>query len=642
MFDFVRNHTKIIMGVLFVLIIPSFVLFGLDGYTSLNQGANRVAEVDGHPITQTEWDNAHRQEVDRIRAANPGLDVALLDTPAVKYASLERLVREQVLAAAARHEHLVTTDAALATALSQDASIAALRRADGTLDMERYRQLLAVQGLTPEGFEARVRADLTLRQTMDAVANSNLASTAQAEVAMDALLERREVRIVRFATPDYAAKVQVSDADLEAFYQANQARYQAPESAQVEYIVLDLEAVKKAVAVSEQDLRAYYDQNAATLGRPEERRASHILITAAKDAPAAERQQAKEKAEALLARLRQAPDSFAELARTSSQDEASAPGGGDLGFFQRNKGIDPSIGQATFGLAKPGDISALVESDFGYHIVRLTEVKPSAVPAFDKLRPQLEDQLRAQQAQKQFGEMAEAFTNGVYEQSDSLKPVADKLKLVVQSADKVTRLPAAGATGALANPKFLSALFSADAVDKKRNTAAIEVGPNQIASGRVVTHSPAHARPFAEVKSEVRAAYVAERGAALAREDGQARLKAWTEKPDTAANLPAAVVLARDATQGQPAALVEAVLRADPGKLPAFVGVDLGAQGFAVARVDKVLPRRQESAELVAQGRARYEQLWEPAEMRGYYELLKTRYKARILAPTPSLTAPAQ
>ncbi|MCA0328001.1 MAG: SurA N-terminal domain-containing protein, partial [Proteobacteria bacterium] len=117
MFDFVRNHTKIIMGVLFVLIIPSFVLFGLDGYTSLNQGANRVAEVDGHPITQTEWDNAHRQEVDRIRAANPGLDVALLDTPAVKYASLERLVREQVLAAAARLEHLVTTDAALATAL---------------------------------------------------------------------------------------------------------------------------------------------------------------------------------------------------------------------------------------------------------------------------------------------------------------------------------------------------------------------------------------------------------------------------------------------------------------------------------------------------------------------------------------------
>ena len=633
MFDFIRRHTKLIMGVLFLLIIPSFVLFGLEGYTRFNDGGTKVATVDGKPITQTEWDNAHRIEVDRLRATNPSLDLSLLDSPALKRASLERLVQERVLAAAAADEHLMATDARLAADLERDPAIAALRRADGSLDMERYRQLLAAQGLTPEGFEANVRRDLSSRQVLAGVLDSGFASQAQADVAMNAFLERREVRIVPFTPAGYAAKVNPTEAELQAYYQTHVARYQAPESAKVEYIVLDLDSVKKAVSVSEQDLRTYYDQNAATFGAPEQRRASHILITAPKDAPAAEREKAKSTATAVLAQLRQAPGTFADVARKSSQDDASAASGGDLGLFQRNKGIDPAIAQAAFGLAKAGDLSDLVESDFGYHIVQLTQIQPAAVPPFEQMRAKLEDQLRTQQAQAKFSELAEEFRNGVYEQSDSLKPVADKLKLTIQTADNVTRTPAPGASGALANPKFLGALFAADAIDKKRNTEAIDLGGNQLASGRVVSHSAAHARPFAEVQSEVRTAFVNQRAAELARQDGQARLKAWSDQPASATSLPAAVVLSRDEAQGQPEALVEAVLRADPAKLPSFVGVDLGAGGYALVRVDKVLPRADQTPEQQAQSRTRYDQLWGVAEARSYYDLLKARYKAEILVP---------
>jgi peptidyl-prolyl cis-trans isomerase D len=641
MFDFVRRHTKIIMVVLFLLVIPSFVLFGIEGYTRFNEGGDKVAVVDGKKITQTEWDAAHRQDVERLRATNPKLDIGLLDSPAIKYGVLERLVRERVLAAAAADEHLAVSDQRLARDLAQDPNIAALRRADGSLDMEQYRRLVAAQGLTPEGFEARVRADMAASQVLAGVINSQLVSPAQADVTMGAFLERREVRIQRFAPTDYVAKLNPTDADLETFYKANLARYQAPESARIEYVVLDLDSVKKGVAVSEADLRAYYDQNSAALGAPEERRASHILVNAPKDAPAADRAKAKATATELLERLRKAPGTFAEVARKSSQDDASAPSGGDLGFFQRGKGIDPAISTATYALAKAGDISDLVESDFGYHIVQLTELKPSAVPAFDKLRPKLEDQLRTQEAQKQFGELADTFTNGVYEQSDSLKPVAEKLKLTIRTAEGIRRNPAQDASGALASAKFLNALFSADALEKKRNTEAVEIGANQLVSGRVVEYAPAHARPLAEVREQVRTAFLQERGAALAREDGQARLKAWNAQPATATSLAAAVVVSRDAPQEQSPQLLEAVLRADPTKLPTFVGVDLGAQGYVVARVDKVLPPAAQSPEMTTQSRQRYEQLWASAEARQYYEILKRRYKATILVPTPASTATA-
>lgn len=618
------------MVVLFLLVIPSFVLFGLEGYTSMNDRVSKVARVDGKSITQTEWDAAHRQEIDRLRASNPNLDLRMLDTPAMKYATLERLVRDRVLAAAATNEHLVATDARLAAELQNDATIAAMRKPDGSLDMEQYRTLLARQGLTPESFEASVRADLSARQVLGGVVTSGLASQAQSDLALGAFLEQREVQIARFSPADFAGKVNPTDADLEGYYKANQAQYQAPESANVEYVVLDLESVKKSVAVSEQDLKTYYDQNAAAFGSKEERRASHILINAQRGAPAADREKAKAKAEELLAEIRKTPGSFAEVAKRASQDDMSAPNGGDLGFFQRDRGIDPTISKTTYELAKKGDISEVVESEFGYHIIELTDVKPAVVPPFETLRPKLEDQLRTEQGQRQFSEMAENFTNGVFEQPESLQPVADKLKLTVQTVSNVARVPAPGATGPLASAKLLSALFSSESLSKKRNTEAVEIGPNQLAAARITQYTPAHAKPFAEVKDQVRASFIKARGAELARKEGEARLAAWRAKPDSATALPAAVVLSRENPHDQPSQLLESVLRADASKPPVFVGVDLGLEGYAVVRVNKIVPRPASSGDTAAQELVRYEQIWGSAEALAYYEMLKARYKAEI------------
>jgi len=515
MFDFVRKHTKIMMGLMFVLIIPAFVLVGINGFRSMNGGGDTVAKVGSHSIVQGEWDAAHKNETDRLRSSQPNIDPKLLDSPDVKYATLERLVRERVLNDAAADAHLTATDARVARELQQSPLIASLRKPDGSLDMERYRQLAAAQGLTPEGLEARVRKDLALRQVEGGISATALAPAAQANVALNAFFERREIQVANFAPADYKGQVSPTDEELNSYYQANPKFFQAAESASVEYVVLDLDSVKKSITPNADEVKSYYEQNVARLSGKEERRASHILINAPKEMAAADRAKAREKAAALLEQVRKAPDSFAEVARKQSQDTGSAPSGGDLDFFGRGAMVKP-FEDAAFAMKK-GDISELVESDFGFHIIRLTDIKAPKQKSFEELKPTIEADLRQQQAQRKFAEVADQFTNAVYEQSDSYKQIADKLKLEIKTATQVQRKPGADTKGALANPKLLAALFSADSVEKKRNTEAVEVGPNQLVSARVTQYAPARTLPLAEVRNEVRDRLLAVRSSELAK-----------------------------------------------------------------------------------------------------------------------------
>lgn len=629
MFDLVRKHTKILMGLMFLLIIPAFVLVGIDGYGRMGDKGAVVARVGGQEITQGEWDNAHRNEVDRLRASAPNIDTKLLDSPEARFATLDRLVRESVLGQAASKFNFMTSDARLARDLQQDPTIASLRKPDGKLDMDRYRQLVASQGLTPEGFEARVRYDLSVRQVESGVVDTGFAAAGVADVSLNAFFERREVQIANFLAADFKSRVNPTDEELESFYKTNQSLFQAPEQASIEYIVLDLESVKKSISLSEADLKSYYDQNAIRLSGKEERRASHILINAAKDAPAADREKARARAEEILQAVRKAPDSFAEMAKKDSQDSGSAGNGGDLDFFARGAMVKP-FEDAAFSMKKD-EISDLVESDFGYHIIKLTDIKTPAQRSFEELRASIEADLKQQQAQRKFAETAEAFTNGVYEQSDSLKPVADKLKIEIQVATNVTRTPQPGAIGVLANPKFLSAIFGPDSIDKKRNTDAIETAPSQLTAGRVVQYTPARTLAFNDVKADVRDRVVATKAAELAKQEGTSKLAAWKASPSTA-TMPAAITVSRDQSVDIPPAVMTAALRADTAALPGFVGVDLGAQGFAVVRVNKISARPAPAQADAAQERAQYAQMWTRAENQAYYGLLKERFKVQILA----------
>lgn len=629
MFDTVRNNSKIMMGLLFLLIIPSFVLFGLEGYSRFTDQATEVARVDGQKITQLEWDEAHKREVERIRAQMPNLDARLLDSEQARLATLEQLLNERVLAVAAQKQLLSASDARLARELQQSPVIAGLRGPDGKLDMERYRQFASSQGMTPEMFEARVRQDLSVRQVLAPLQASALPLTRQTDAALKAYLQRREVQVQPFAARDFEARVQVSEEDLQNHYKAHPDRFRSLEAADVEYLVLDSQALMASVSLPEQDLRTYYEQNLQRLAGQEQRRASHILINATKDAPAAERDKARALAQDLLAQVRKNPRSFADVARKQSQDTGSARQGGDLDFFARGAMVKP-FEDAVFGM-KEGDISDVVETEFGFHIIQLTAIKAPKAPSFEAMRPQLEADLRQQQAQRKFAEMADTFSNSVYEQADALQPVADKLKLTPRQAKGLTRMAGAGVPRELAHPKVLQALFSEDAVSKRRNTEAIEIAPSTLVSARIVKHYPAALQPFEEVKDAVRRQFVQTRALELAKAEGQTRLTAWQKQPEVAA-LGKPLVLSREQAQNQPQALVDAALRVDPAKLPSLIGVDLGEQGYAVVRVNKIVEREAPSAEQARQTRQQFAEIWSQVEVQSYLAALKKQLKAEITA----------
>ena len=631
MFDSIRKHTKVTMGFLFLLIVPSFVLFGLDGYNRSAESGATVAQVDGKKINQSEWDRAHQNEVARLRVSMPSLDAKLLDTPEARYATLERLVQERVIAAAAEKFKLSTSDQRLARELEKNSEISSLRQADGKLDMDRYRQLLSSQNLTPALFEANVRSDLSNQQVLLGIGASGFSSSVAADLALNAYSEKREIQLARFNAADFSAKLSPTDADLQQFYKANEKLFQASEQVNIEYVLLDLQTLEKGIVLKESDLRTYYEQNVQQLSGKEERRASHILITSPKTASTGEREKSKLKAQELLAVVIKSPDDFANIARKNSQDPGSAPNGGDLDYFTRGSMVK-SFEDSAFSMKK-GEVSGVVESEFGFHIIKLTDIKAPKQRSFDEMKTELEASLKKQQAQKKYSETAEAFTNGVYEQSDSLKPVAERLKLEIKSIKNVTRQPQS--TGLLANPKFLNALFAPDAIEKKRNTEAIEIAPNQLVSGRILQYTPAQTQPFLDVKDTVRQRWMEQHGADEARKDGVAKLALWKDSPSSA-TLTDPIVVSREQTQKLPPQVIDVVLRIDASTLPVFTSVDLGSQGYVIVKVLKVLPQEVKTEIAAKQAQIQHAQWWTSAESLAYYNGLKERFQTKILIAKPS------
>jgi hypothetical protein len=276
------------------------------------------------------------------------------------------------------------------------------------------------------------------------------------------------------------------------------------------------------------------------------------------------------------------------------------------------------------------------EADLKAFYEQLKNRKNPETKSFAELRSDIEDEVKQQMAQKKYSEAAEIFINTVYEQSDSLKPVADKLKLEIQTAQNVTRQALPNQRGPLANTKFLGVLFAADSVDKKRNTEAVELGGSQLIAGRIVRHTPAQTLPFTEVKDRVQALLTERMSAELARKEGAAKFAELTAASVSDSSLPkdlsGSIVVSRDAMLQQNPKLVDLVLKASTSKLPTWVGVDLGAEGYRIVYLTKVL----ESAQALAtQNRDQYLQVWSTAESASYYEYLKDKFKVQIKVSKP-------
>lgn len=583
MYDIIYKHKKWLQIVLLVLIVPPFALFGIDYYFRDTGSGGALARFGDVRISDLEYSQALRQAQDRMREMmkeNP--DPAMLNSPQLKESVLNDLIARKVALAHAYKSGMTVSNAELQKII---AAVEAFRDETGRFSQTRYRQMLQGQGMTPVAFENDIRMNIVLEQLRSVTAGSGFLPESVVERLLKIGEQEREVSQVIFNPVDYRKQAKISEADVEKYYEEHKKEFEIPERVRLEYLVLSPDVVEQAAKVSDEELKDYYQANIERYRTPEERRASHILIPAAASASAEDKAKAKAQAEDLLQRIKSSPGKFAELAAKFSKDPGSAEKGGDLGFFGRGLMVKP-FDDAVFAL-KVGELAGPVETQYGYHIIRLDAIKlPQATP-FEAVKQQIADEVRKPKLGRAYAEAADSFNNLVYEQFDSLQPAADALKLTVQKSDWVSR--AGGNPNPLFNnEKLLSAVFSDEVLKNKHNTSAIEVQSSMLLSARVIAHVPSAALPLEQVRNDV-TQFLTDKGAIeLAEKEGREALHKLQKGETVALSWSPSQPVSLQKRQGLHPEGAQAIFSADVSKLPAYAGVPAAQGRFVVYRITKV------------------------------------------------------
>jgi peptidyl-prolyl cis-trans isomerase D len=581
MFDFVQKHKRVAQVILGLIAI-TFAVWGIESYTRFAGNRDTVASVNGYDISGRQFTEQLRAQQESLRRMFRGqVDPAALETPEARRAVLDQMIVQRVVFSEAAKRHLF---------IGRQAVIDAITRApefqeNGKFSPALYAAFLQQRGVSDAENVAQLQTELPLARLGRSVASSAIVPHAVATRLAEIEAQKREVEQAQIPAKQFLSQVKVDDAKVKEYYEAHKDEFRIPERVRAQYVVLSAQALARQEPVTDAEVQAGYDARAAQYKVEEQRRASHILV---KD---------KAQAEKLLAEVRKNPARFAELAKKESQDQGSAAKGGDLGWFGRGMMVKP-FEDAAFAM-KEGE-TRLVQSEFGWHVVRVTGVQAAKTRPLAEVRKEIADELAQQKGAKRFAEVAESFSNMVYEQPDSLAPAAERYKLAVQTTGWIER-GRRQELGALDNPKMLAALFSTDAIQNKRNTDAIEVAPNTLVAAHVIDYQPARQREFPEAKDEIAAQLRQQRAVELAHEDGEAKL-AELRKGSDPVTWSAPREVSRRAAQGLPAEALRRVVAADVSKLPAYVGLPVG-DGYVLFRISKVtdVPPQEDARQLEAQ-----------------------------------------
>jgi len=572
MFDFVQKHKRWLQ-VFLGLIAITFATWGIESYTRFAGGRDTVASVNGSDITQREFDAQVRAQQEQVRRMFGGrIDPAAFDNAETRRAVLEQMISERLIAVEGAKRNLAVDDKRLMDFIVSVPDF----QEGGKFSPEAFERVARSQNppLTSRQFEERIRQTIPFQQLVGSIGDTGIVPHAVAVRLAAIEAQQREVAEARIPARQFLDKVKIDEAKVKEYYDQNPAEFRTPERVRAEYVVLSADALARQEGVSEEEITKAYEDRAAAFRIDEQRRASHILV------------KTKEEADKIVAELKRNPGAFAELAKKQSQDPGSAEKGGDLGWFGHGAMVKP-FEDAVFSM-KQGELQ-VVQSEFGFHVVRLTGVQPAKVRPLEEVRKELTADLTRQKAAKKYQEASEAFGNMVYEQSESLKPVAERFKLQIQTTGWVSKGGAGQELGALDNPKLLAALFSQDAIANKRNTDAIEVAQNTLVAARVLEHQPASQRKFEEVKNDIAEMLRRREALRLAEQEGTAKLEQLKKGENPALTWSAPRLVSRRAAQGLPGDALRRVVAADTSKLPAYVGMPVPDTGYLIVRITKVV-----------------------------------------------------
>ncbi len=579
MLEVIRAHSKGWMAKLILtLITVPFALFGIDAYLKDAGAGASVAKVDGATISVQEYRNAMQSLRDRLQKENPK-DVGALDSPEVKQSVLDRLINTRLLNAEVVHSNFKVTNEQLAQFIT---SLPEFQQG-GKFSQEIYDKLLSQNQMTPSQFENKMRGELLLQQVRDGIPGLAFTSSAVENAVLNVEHQQREVSVAEIKTADFISQVKVDQSEVQAYYDKHKDKFKVPEQVKLEFVMMSANTLIPKMQTTEDEAEKFYNENAAKFQGNEQRHASHILIGVSAAASPEAKAEAKKKAEQVLAEVKKSPAKFAELAKKYSQDPGSAEKGGDLGTFARGSMVKP-FEEAVFSM-KPGDISGLVQSDFGYHIIKLTEIVGQG-QGFDALKPQIRAELMYQKALAKFSEQAETFSAMVYEQSTSLQPAADAYGIPVQ---KTEWLSYADGAKFFKSDKLMTLVFTNEVLKDKRNTEAVEVSNNTLVSARVVDYKPSAPRSFDEVKGGIEDLLKIEKATKLAIDKGTSSLAELKDgKAAGGLDWIAPVTVDRKNAQGLTDLTMSNVFKIDTTKLPAYAGIADSKKGYLLIKVTAV------------------------------------------------------
>lgn len=612
-----RTHKRWMMFIAMIFIIPSFVVTGIYSYNRMSDSENDLATVGDTSITMMDFDNAKRQYLDNFRRQmGQSFKPNMLDTAEARASILAALISDRAISLEIASEYMNVGEADAINLVKQAPAF----QRDGKFSTEAYQQFLNSMGKSDEQFVLELRRDLTRQMLLSAVSQTTQASNTVAQRIHDLLTEERTIRTFEIKPTAFLKSVSVTDAEAQSYYDQNKSLFAVPESVDIEYVVLSPENYKN-IKASEDDIKTFYEQNLQRFSTPEERRASHILIAVNNEKTDAD---AKKEADEIYKQLQADPSKFAQLAKSKSADPGSARQGGDLGFFQKGMMV-PEFDNAVFS-GKKGDLVAPVKTQFGYHIIKIVDVKAAQAKPLKEVRGEIEALYQQQAAIRAFAEDAENFSNMVYEQSESLQPVAERFGLKIQTVKNVTR----DFEDQLINPNVIEALYGFDVLEDKRNSNAIEVASNTLLSARVTAHHKQTVKTFDEVKGDIVATLKNQKATEAARAQGSADIAKLLDKKSASAKFGDKTVISRERPGAYAYEVVTAALRPEANKLPTYTGVQAQDGSYFVIEVQSS-KKIEASPEQLAMRKAELAQLYSNPEQAAFISGLETKFGTQIL-----------
>ena len=474
------------------LIVLSFVFAGVSSYVS-SSGSSAAAEVNGEPISQQDVERAYQAQRARLEAQfGEGISALFSDENYLRdfrMNVLDRLIADTLIEQKAKELGMRVSDKQIRDAITAMPEF----QTEGSFDNERYLMLLRQNGFQPSDFRDYMRQQMTREQLSRAVQASDFSLPEEVNLAHRLQGQTRNADYLIVDSAPFAASVELSDEEVQAFYDENISRFDTQEKVNLAYVTLAVEDLKADVSVSEEEIEQEYQDNIALYKTTEERRVSHILIEFGDDKGAA-----KEKAESLLAEVEQGAD-FADLAEANSADTFSAENGGDLDFITAGM-MDPSFDEAAFAISNVGETSEVIETEFGYHIIKLTDMKPVETTPLAEVRDEIEAQLLTDKATDEFFALQSEMANLAFEVPDTLEDVAGAVNGKIKETGLVT---ASAVPAALNVPAVTSKMFDPDFIAEGLNSDVIELSNDKVVVIRVVGHEPQRTQALDEVRTQI-------------------------------------------------------------------------------------------------------------------------------------------